>query len=100
MAAFPVSGEAQFRAVDGAMPHWSHMEYFGFSGLAVTVPDSDPRALGKQVAYKVHCDSMKAASPIVQLIKKTMLDGKVGIAGVHLIVDDHRGSPAFLRKGL
>ena len=45
---------------------------------------------------------MKAASPIVQLIliKKTMLDGKVGIAGVHLIVDDHRGSPAFLRKGL
>ena len=66
------------------------MEYFGFSGLAVTVPDSDPRALGKQIAYKVHCDSMKAASPIVQLIKKTMLDGNVGIAGVHLIVDDHR----------
>ena len=25
MAAFPVSGEAQFRAVDGAMPHWSHI---------------------------------------------------------------------------
>ena len=23
LAAFPVSGEAQFRAVDGAMPHWS-----------------------------------------------------------------------------
>ena len=25
LAAFPVSGEAQFRAVDGAMPHWSHI---------------------------------------------------------------------------
>ena len=25
LAAFPVSGEAQFRAVDGATPHWSHI---------------------------------------------------------------------------
>ena len=76
------------------------LEYFGFSGLAVTVPDSDPRALGKQVAYKVHCDSMKAASPILQWIKKTMLVGNVGIAGVHLIVDDHRNNPRTNQYGV
>ena len=34
MAAFPVSGEAQFRAVDGAMPHWSH--------IGDTIPPSLP----------------------------------------------------------
>ena len=34
MAAFPVSGEAQFRAVDGTMPHWSH--------IGDTIPPSLP----------------------------------------------------------
>ena len=31
---FPVSGEAQFRAVGGAMPHWSH--------IGDTIPPSFP----------------------------------------------------------
>jgi hypothetical protein len=64
------------------------LEYFGFSGCTVTVPESDPFYIGKMVAYRVHTESMAAAPGIVEWIKIKILKSDMSDAGMHLIVDD------------
>ena len=64
------------------------LEYFGFSGCTVTVPESDPFHIGKMVAYRVHTESMAAVPGIVLWIKTKILEGAMSDAGMHLIVDD------------
>ena len=67
------------------------LEYFGFSGCTVTVPESDPFYIGKMVAYRVHTESMAATPGIVPWIKTKSLEGGMSDAGMHLIVDDRSG---------
>ena len=67
------------------------LEYFGFSGCTVTVPESDPFYIGKMVAYRVHTESMAATPGIVKWIKTKILEGGMSDAGMHLIVDDRSG---------
>ena len=67
------------------------LEYFGFSGCTVTVPESDPFYIGKMVAYRVHTESMADVPGIVLWIKTKILEGAMSDAGMHLIVDDRSG---------
>ena len=67
------------------------LEYFGFPGVNVVVPESDPYYIGKQLAYKAYVNAMKIAPSIVVWIKKELLSTTVGSAGAHFIADDESG---------
>jgi len=66
------------------------LEYFGFAGLVLIVPKSDPNFICKQVAYNLHRMTMEAAPKIIELIQTNLLSDTSGV-GVHLIVDDGEG---------
>ena len=36
----------------------SALEFFGFNDEQVTIPDADPRCVGKRIAYSMHCQTM------------------------------------------
>ena len=68
------------------------LEYFGFTGKVVVVPDDDPFAIGKQISYNVHRRAMEFAPKISGWLKQTLLsDKRIGGAGVHFVVDDGAG---------
>ena len=49
----------------------SALGFFGFDKVVVTVPDTDPRCVGKQLAYKVYREGLAAVTTMVAFIKKT-----------------------------
>eukprot|EP00320_Phaeocystis_rex_P000644 CAMPEP_0119078916 /NCGR_PEP_ID=MMETSP1178-20130426/103711_1 /TAXON_ID=33656 /ORGANISM="unid sp, Strain CCMP2000" /LENGTH=295 /DNA_ID=CAMNT_0007061397 /DNA_START=18 /DNA_END=905 /DNA_ORIENTATION=+ len=64
------------------------LEYFGFSDRKVVVPDTDPRRIGKQIAYNQHREAMLNSPKIVAYVEKALLKPGVGPAGVIFVVDD------------
>tara|TARA_B110001452_G_scaffold85326_1_gene69732 strand:- start:1356 stop:1877 length:522 start_codon:yes stop_codon:yes gene_type:complete len=41
----------------------SALEFFGFDNEQVTIPDADPRCVGKRIAYSMHRQTMVRLSP-------------------------------------
>ena len=56
------------------------------------MPDTDPRCIGKRIAYNQHRQAMSCSPKIVALIKEMLLKPDVGPAGIMFVVDDTRSS--------
>lgn len=52
------------------------------------MPDTDPRCIGKRIAYNQHRQAMSCSPKFVTNIKATLLKPGVGPAGVLFVVDD------------
>ena len=56
------------------------------------MPDTDPRCIGKRIAYNQHRQAMSSSPKFVAYIKETLLKPGVGPAGVLFVVDDTKSS--------
>ena len=56
------------------------------------MPDTDPRRIGKRIAYNQYRQAMSCSPKIVALIEEMLLKPDVGPAGIMFVVDDTKSN--------
>lgn len=85
-------GELDVPASIDAVDAERALDYWGFSGCVVKIPESDPAFMGKHLSYKIYRAAMDGVPKIVATVKSTLLSQLAGVAGMHLIVDNKKGA--------